>query len=61
MLLHGMLMTMWRVYFSSIATKLIVSYGELDCYATLARFPLAKVLNATLNRKKADNPPRALR
>lgn len=39
--------------------ELIVSYGELDCYATLARFPLSAALEATLGRRKIG-PPRAL-
>jgi hypothetical protein len=39
------------------AHELIVSYGELDCYATIARFPLTATLEATLGRRKADQPP----
>ena len=40
--------------------ELIVSYGEMDCYATLARFPLGAVLDATLGRRKAAAPPTLL-
>ena len=38
------------------AHELLVSYGELDCYATLARFPLTATLEATLGRRQDDVP-----
>ena len=40
--------------------ELIVSYGEMDCHATLARFPLGATLDATLGRRKAAAPPMLL-
>ena len=46
--------------YQSRTRELIVSYGELDCYATLARFPLTATLEATLGRRKSDTPPHAL-
>ena len=36
--------------------ELIVSYGELDCHATIARFPLTPTLEATLSRRREATP-----
>ena len=33
------------------SNQLVVSYGELDCYSTIARFPLGEVISAAHGRR----------
>ena len=42
--------------FRPATRELVVSYGELDCHATLARFPLTATLESIFGRRKADTP-----